>query len=82
MSEDAPKYAGKCQCRICVRGAVAMMIAHADDTPLMARDQIRYLLSALEHAEMDRDVAESRLDGSWPGWEWMPKEIKRREKRG
>jgi hypothetical protein len=24
----------------------------------------------------DGDVAQAKLDGSWPGWEWLPGEIK------
>ncbi len=78
MSEDAGEYGSGCQCRICVRGAVACMVANMEGVPLQAHDQIMALLAELEHAEMDRDVAESKLDGSWPGWEWLPGEIEKR----
>jgi hypothetical protein len=25
---------------------------------------------------MDGDIAQAKLDGSWPGWEWLPAIIK------
>lgn len=29
---------------------------------------------------LDGSVAEAKLDGSWPGWEWLPAEITKRNK--
>ena len=29
-------------------------------------------------ASEDRDVAAAKLDGTWPGWEWLPTEIEKR----
>lgn len=42
--------------------------------------QFDALMNHISHIEDDANYNASMLDGSWPGWEWLPKEIKRRNK--
>jgi hypothetical protein len=37
------------------------------------RDLLLEFTDHLEAVETDNAVAESKLNGTWPGWEWMPK---------
>lgn len=37
------------------------------------REDFDYLMMRMACAEEDLDVAQSKLAGEWPGWEWLKK---------
>jgi hypothetical protein len=42
-----------------------------DALPDDLKSDFEYLTMRMMCAEEDRDVAEAKLYGQWPGWEWM-----------
>lgn len=68
-----------CNCKVCqfakqVDGAMA-------GTYDEMRDMIAELYLRLVHAEMDRDVAESVIDGSWPSAAEVIRYARRRQRK-
>jgi len=60
----------KCNCDWCKR--VSPMIQRIRDSldESMALD-FDYLMNRMISTEEDLNYAEAKLDGSWPGWEWI-----------
>lgn len=71
-SPDASPRASrrKCLCDLCTRIS-PMHDRLKEALPESLRDDLEYLMMRLMCAEEDRDVAEAKLHGNWPGWEWM-----------
>jgi hypothetical protein len=65
-----------CKCNWCEEMSPRVKrIAAALNTPELKAD-FDYIMSAYGTESLDREVAEARLAGQWPGWEWMPAAIK------
>ena len=66
-----------CKCEWCAKWSP---IVHRIDNKLdgkLKKDFGRLITHFMSEGE-DGDVAQAKLDGSWPGWEWLPKEVARR----
>lgn len=71
MNQEKKNTAKKrCLCDICVRIS-PMQKCISDALPEELRIDFAYLMTRMECAEMDLDAAQAKLDGEWPGWEWI-----------
>lgn len=64
------KRRGRCLCDLCTR-IFPMHKRLQEALPEPLRADFEYLMMRLMCAEEDRDVADAKLAGEWPGWEWM-----------
>lgn len=69
----------KCLCDLCTRIS-PMMRRISKALPRELRRDFDYLMMRLYTAEEDRDADEAKLNGTWPGWEWMVEARKKAEK--
>lgn len=60
----------RCLCDLCVRIS-PMQKRIAKSLPEELRKDFEYLMVRLMTVEEDYDVAEAKLAGEWPGWEWI-----------
>lgn len=60
-----------CQCEYCQK-IIPMMqqIIKVIPTEELRKD-FDWLMERLMYAEDDRDYYKAKMEGSWPGWEWM-----------
>ncbi len=69
-SGGSEKRRGRCLCDLCTR--ISPMYSRLQEAlPEPMRADFEYLMMRLMCAEEDRDVAEAKLYGQGPGWEWM-----------
>jgi len=68
-----------CLCDFCTR-INPMQKRIRDALPAELQSDFEYITMRMMCAEEDRDVAESKLHGQWPGWEWMAKAVEDAEK--
>lgn len=67
----------RCGCHWC--GVMSPAIRRLElAIPKESQADLRMLVTDYLGEELEADVAKSKLEGSWPGWEWLPEEIKRR----
>lgn len=68
-----------CKCKWCtVWSPIIKRIDHALSPRL--KKQFNDLLEHYIFMEEDYDYLQAKMDGSWPGWEWLPNEIKKHQK--
>ena len=61
----------KCLCQLCNRwGPKWKQLLEA--VPEELQDTVNELYSEFDSVKADLNYAEAQLDGSWPGWEWLP----------
>lgn len=73
------KTTSKCHCNFCLYWSPIITRIRAALPAKLLVDFDNYVTHSM-CAEMDGEVAEAKLDGSWPGWEWLPAEIEKRNK--
>jgi len=71
---NATKQSGwrreRCLCDLCVRiSPMQKRIRNA--LPKELRKDFDYLTMRMACAEEDRDASDAKLNGLWPGWEWI-----------
>lgn len=63
-------------------GVMSPVIRRLEFTiPKESQADLRRLVTYYLGEEMEADRAKAKLEGRWPGWEWLPEEIKRRAER-
>lgn len=67
MSDQPHK---KCICDSCCRIS-PMMKRIREALPDDLKGDFEYLCNKLGCAEMDYEANEAKLNGQWPGWEWI-----------
>lgn len=66
-----------CQCKWCLEISPKLKSIKAKLDGEDAKFFEEFIGMYLTECE-DRDCSEAKLDGSWPGWEWIAEEKKRR----
>ena len=68
----------RCTCDICTKWAPLHRRILAK---LRGKDRVLFeeFLDMEEQQSTDLGVATAKLDGTWPGWEWLPKVIRRHQ---
>lgn len=66
----------KCKCDWCTKWYPTIKRLDKKLTGKLKKDFDDLMTHYIGRAD-DGDVAQAKLDGSWPGYEWMPAEIKR-----
>lgn len=67
----------KCGCHFCTE-LIPREKRIREALPPELHADLEYIMSAYGADSLDKDVAEAKLDGEWPGWEWM-KEAKQKQ---
>jgi len=78
--QPRPQTETKCLCDWCVR--ISPMHKRIKDAlPEHLKHEFDYLSNRFFNIEMDLDATEAKLNGSWPGWEWIVEERRKHEGR-
>jgi hypothetical protein len=64
-----------CKCQWCVKWSPIIHRVDSKLTGKLKKDFDNLITHFMCEGE-DGDVAQAKLDGSWPGWEWMPEAIR------
>ena len=67
----------KCECYSC-RVEIPSIKRIKAVLPEDLQKEFETLIGNYYHEQMDHDVAEAKLDGSWPRWEWIKDEKSKR----
>ncbi len=69
----------KCGCDFCLHWypLIQHLEAQLDER---GRKLLNQLVENWMHQSDDFGVANAKLEGNWPGWEWLPAEIAKRQK--
>lgn len=69
---------GECMCNSCRHWSplLSHVKAQLDERGRALLDEY---MNYIEQSDEDGNVAQAKLEGNWPGWEWMKEEVKKRE---
>lgn len=65
----------KCKCEWCVKWCPIHRRVRLTLKGKLLKD-FDALMAHYDALSMDGDVSKAKLNGSWPGWEWLPEAIR------